>query len=767
MAHEQKRKNFEALDSTYRPIYYFDLPPLHADDMEDRIRDAVKRCLTGGFSTVIPKLPEDTSLTDLDDINAVRGIYRVLLAAAKEAGLFVGFFLDFSFENFVIGMMDDLGETRLHAKLLTCKEYICREGEQLSRRLAREGEQQSLVAYSEAYGEIIDLRPFIAEGKLVWEVPRGNWVVREYLATEEPDCHRANYLSYEASYSYIQMAFSLFAEELAPYIGNTLTTLAYSGVGFHGENRRDWDSSFNPLFIKRFGFDPAPLYPALFGYAGKDTMHYKAMLMTVRASMIQHGIIQALSDFATEVGLTTFGCLSEPKLTACSFTVGDAMLCNLHSPCALFDKAYLYGTNSVKIAAGTAYNFDIEHVNGELFRGYGKQDRTRLLKDAMNAFARGVNNTALHLPAELAENSEFCDFATRVQTMLRGGRHVADIALLYPIYDLHSKVTLYFSPTTRYEYPETSTASDYMTLINAITFYAGHDLTVLHPKAMRAQCRTEDGVLYLDNEKNHEAFRVVVLPAAEMISLPNLRLLKKFYDEGGKILATGVLPTMAFEYDKEGKNDEEVKRLAREIFGEDATNKRVMRRYCHNQNEAGGEAIFLYFNATTVDGTHMTKSSVVNRALNSFGIPFDVYLPGMARFEGTGALNAIYPEFHNVGLDRSFPDGGMFQHIHKRTDEGDIYYFTNGTDVTYNHHLLLRGAHDVDEWDPHTGKIRPRAEKFISYRGEVYTDLRLTLPAQTSTLFVTTPVEAPAEELPVITSIDALESDHAMYTSEF
>jgi hypothetical protein len=284
---------------------------------------------------------------------------------------------------------------------------------------------------------------------------------------------------------------------------------------------------------------------------------------------------------------------------------------------------------------------------------------------------------------------------------------------------------------------------------------------------MEASCHSERGILYLNNKINSEAFRIVVLPATNIISLQSLRILNEFYDGGGKILATGVLPTMAFEYDKDGKNDAEVLRITREIFGEDATNKRVLRRYCHNKNEAGGEAIFLYFNATAVDGTHMTKSSVVNRALNSFKIPFYVYLPGMARFEGTGALNAIYPEFHNVGLDRSFPDGGMFQYIHKRTDEGDIYYFTNGTDVPYNHHLLLRGAQDVDEWDPHTGGIRSRAEKFISYRGEVYTDLRLTLPAHTSTFFVTTPVSVPQDALPHVTSIDALESDHAMYTSEF
>ena len=766
MRTEERLRLFAAPDASRRPMYYFEFPALDDPLCEEKILNTVATCRRAGCGTLLPRLAPDTALSDMAAVETLRGMYATLLAAAEREGLCVGFFLDHAFEHTIIGMMDDLGETALHARTLECKEYICREGEALDRRL-HEGPLLSLVAYSEVFGEIIDLRPFIKDGHLVWQVPRGNWVVREYTAPEEPDCHRANYLSYDASYTYIRAAFGLFAEVLQPYIGKTLTTLAYAEIGFHGMNRRDWDPSFNKLFIGRFGFDPAPYYPALFGYIGKDTVHIKAMMMKVRASMIQHGVMQALRDFAAVVGLTPFGTLMEPKLTACSFTVGDAMLCNIYAPCALFDKAYLYGTNSVKIAAGAAYNFDIDRVGGELFRGYVKHDATRLYKDAMNAFARGVNNTALHLPEALTQSSDFGDFTARVQTMLRGGRHVADIAMLYPIYDLHSHVTLYNSPTDAFEYPETATSMNYMTLINAISFYAGHDLTVLHPTVMRDRCRTAGGVLYLENKKNREQFRVVVLPAAEMISLENLRLLKKFYDEGGKILATGVLPTMAFEYDKEGKNDAEVCRLAREIFGEEATDKRVMRRYCHNKNEAGGEAIFLYFNATAVTGIHMVKSSTVNSALNTFAIPFDIYMPGMQRFEGTGALNAIFPEFHTVGLDRSFPDGGMLNHIHKASEDGDIFYFANTTDIPYNHHVLLRGAHTVSECDPHTGDIRAREAKLVRYLGEVYTYLRLNLPAHHSVFFATTHRDTAGEEIREIDSIDRLESPQASLMSEF
>ena len=766
MGYEEKLHAFGAPGTEYRPMYYFEFPALDDAARAEKIKDAVATCKKAGCGTLIPRLARGTALPDMDAINTLREMYAVLLTTARDASLKVGFFLDRTFEKTVIGMMDDIGETALHARTLECREYYCRPSESLDRRL-HEGPILSIVAYSEAYGEVIDLRPFTKDGRLIWQVPQGNWVVREYFAPTEPHCRRTNYLSYEISYTYIRTVFGLFAEVFAPFMGNTLTTLAYAEIGFHGMNRRDWDESFNKIFIGRYGFDPAPYYPALFGYMGKDTIHYRAMMMTVRASMLEQGVLRALKDFSTVSGLALFGALTEPKLTACSFTVGDAMLASIHSPTALFDKACLYGTNSVKIMAGTAYGFDLPRVGCEFFRDYKETDCISLYKDAMNAFARGVNDAAFHLPEALTQNSEFCDFTTRVQEMLRGGKHVADIAMLYPIYDLHSRVTLYDSPTESFEYPETATSTNYMTLINAISFYAGHDLTVLHPTVMTERCRTEGGVLYLDNRINREQFRIVVLPAAEMISLANLRLLKKFYDEGGKILATGILPRMAFEYDEKGENDAEVCRLTREIFGKEATDKRVMRRYCHNKNEAGGEAIFLYFNATAVTGIHMVKSSTVNSALNTFAIPFDIYIPGMQRFEGTGALNAIYPEFHTVGLDRSFPDGGMVNHIHKASDEGDVFYFANTTDVAYNHHVLLRGAHTVTECNPHSGAVASPKSKLISYRGEVYTYLRLNLPARESLFFLTAPRDTTCEEIAKIDSITNLESQHASLMSEF
>ncbi|MBE6555208.1 MAG: hypothetical protein E7663_03090 [Ruminococcaceae bacterium] len=766
MANNQRRERFQSPSREHRPLYYFTMPEVGDPDYEKKLKQSLADCLSCGAVLAIPKLPDKSHL-DGDGLMTVRKYYEIILKEAERLDLRIGFFLDPSFEHAVVRLLGDVGDVHLRAQLLDYKEYLCKEEEHIERRL-HDSAPLAVVAVNEEYHDTVDLRPYLKDGVLTYQVPRGSWTIREYFVTDEQEKDSANYLSYDASYAYICAVFSLFANTFEPYMGNTLSMLVYSGIGFNGINRRNWDRSFNRVFEECYGFDPSPYYPALFGHIGKDTRHIKALLMSVRASLLQNGIIKALRDFAERFGLEIFGCLSEPKMTACSWLMGDAMLNNLYSPCALFDKAYLYGTNSVKIAAGAAYCFDRDCVSAELFRNYANIDTVRIYKDSMNAFARGVNRAALHIPPQLDDPTAYCTFVSRVQTMLRGGRHVADIAMLYPIYDLHSRVNLYHSPVGEgYEYPATVSTADYMGVINAISLYAGHDLTVLHPTVLQDRCHTENGILYLDNKQNREQFRVVVMPCADMISIDSLRLLKEFYDGGGKILATGELPTLAFEYDRTGENDREVRRLTEEIFGADACDKSIMKRYCHNKNERGGEAIYLYFNASAVDGARMTKSSTINQALNSFEIPFDIYIPGMQRFEVTGALNASFPEYRTIGLHATFPGGGMISHIHKRDDDGDVYYFTNTTNVEYNHHVLLRGAHEVEKWDPHTGEITPHKHRFFRYRGEVYTNLRLTLPEGASVFFRTTPADTASEDMVEIESIHNLQSEHAALMSEF
>ena len=181
----------------------------------------------------------------------------------------------------------------------------------------------------------------------------------------------------------------------------------------------------------------------------------------------------------------------------------------------------MYGFNGLKIAMSAANNYDIDTVVCEIYGNYEVLNKRVLYCEAMNAFSRGVNYLVPHtlwlsgnarIPHEVSHRNpefrndlpEYLDFVTRCQAMLRGGRHICDIAMLYPIYSVHSQMYLYESDADGFEHSITPTNTDYMTLINSIMAYAGRDLTVIHPEVMSEKVTADDGVLYLDNKDNFE-----------------------------------------------------------------------------------------------------------------------------------------------------------------------------------------------------------------------------------------------------------------------
>jgi hypothetical protein len=63
--------------------------------------------------------------------------------------------------------------------------------------------------------------------------------------------------------------------------------------------------------------------------------------------------------------------------------------------------------------------------------------------------------------------------------------------------------------------------------------------------------------------------------------------------------------------------------------------------------------------------------------------------------------------------------------------------------------------------------MRHRTCGFLSYRGEIYTTLRLTLPESASTFFLATPACTDGQEIAEVRSIENLRSEHAALMSEF
>ena len=775
--YNRAKNAFRTVKSKHRLFLFYDIPsfPPAREDVELY----VEQCAQNGIGCIIPRLPK--GITPSADLLAqVADFYEVLAVIATKKGMKIGMHLEPVLERsfYLSPAAEFVAHTR--TRTLIRREYFCDPKEQLYLQL-RKGASMSVMAYDDEHADAIDLRPYVKDGYISYTVPDGNWTIEEYICTsepqyEEPPIHTCNILSYDDSMEFLQSLFAHMGEELKRVLGTTVTHLFVSDICFHSPNRRNWDESFNKVFEARFGFDPAPYYPSLYHFMGERDPHIKSLFMACRSEMLRSGFLAALKAVTDRHGLHLITAMAEPKLPACSWLNGDTLANSVYSPCAVQETAYLYGMNSTHLAASAADNHGSKYVSCELFRDYNKLTTDIVYKDAMNAFGHGANLLMAHWNSHMIHGkirrrfydrflmdvmkregkSTFSAFVARTQSLLRGGSRVNDIAMLYPIYALHDKVYLYEAETDgSFEYPSTPFSCNYMTVLNTVSTYAGQDITILHPDTVNSLCSTEGGILYLKNPFQTQKFRILILPGADMVSLENMRLVKRFYDEGGKIIATGGLPKMAFEYRVEDEQsdpndfmsmleygttaDREVRSIARHIFGDEALNPAIIKETFYNKNENGGEAYYIPSHRTAADGTELTDCVALNNVLQSFHVPLDMYMPEMPRFECIGAFNNSKGEFIRLGLADFVPGGGMISRIHKRRGDLDIYFFANTTDRDYGDTIFIRGIHSFDQWDPHTGKTRRLRGHYVRYRGEVYTRTSLYVPAGKAIFLISRP----------------------------
>ena len=692
-----------------------------SDISKEEVARIVDECESNKVGLIIPTIAEE----DFDYLYPMRllRIYGMLLESAEPAGIKIALNLERAIESAVVRYFDDEEES-LRSRVLLKREYYCSSEEKV--KIPIGSKVMSVVAVEEN-GDLIDLRSFEENGELSWQAPKGNWKICRYFCAEDLEQDRINMLNYDACMSYLDSVLDLFRTSLERHIGKTLGAIFFSDICFSARNRRNWDEGYNELFKKLNGFDPAPFYPCLYGCDEDSQLRYKALLMDCRAKLLSGGIMKALADTAKKEGMLLLGTLAEPKMSASSWTLGDAILVQADAPCAKLEKSYLYGFNSIEIAAGASEIKRNAIVACDAFEGYDRLTDDIIYRETATAFARGANFLMAHLDATMKDMKSYAEYVGRLQSILCRGENISDIAVLYPIYSLHSNVSLYDTPISEgvFEYPETPDITDYMSVINSISFYSGQDLTVLHPEMLE-----ENSML--------DKFSVVVIPATPIISIKSLRAIAGFFDAGGKVICTGVLPKKAAEIEENGGDalDSEVRALISHIFGESVYDEKIDYDYSHNLGDGGGESYFLHSTITGVDRCNIVPSTRIAEALASFDIPYDIYIDHMPRMESTGALNTNYPEYCLLGLSSSIRGGGMLNYIHKRTGECDIYFFSNATDTEYDGAVFLLGEHNMEIWNPVSASIVPMDYVFEKRNGRIYTKIALKLKSGESVLLV-------------------------------
>ena len=330
---------------------------------------------------------------------------------------------------------------------------------------------------------------------------------------------------------------------------------------------------------------------------------------------------------------------------------------------------------------------------------------------AIDQYSKGINmliphavwydNTKVTYKPELSNRNPlyadslryFTRLLSRLNVILQaGGRHVADIALLYPVTSLLSEHYFYedtgpanvdgpVGPGNEF-YRDAVRFIDYIDIANWLTNSAGKDFTFIHPEILDERCKIAGDRLELQNKTNYEEYRVVILPSCRLVPAENLVKLVKFYKSGGKLIFTTRLPSASAEAGK----GSEVVRLVSEIFpaGEMDADRILT-------NAAGGKACFI----PHPDARKLRE--ILDKVLDDY--------------------------------DVSYPLLPSLQYIHKVVGGRNIYYFANVGGSYIRTAVTLRGSMEFELWDPHSGsieKINSETRKGCNHEKN-FTDVKIGL----------------------------------------
>ena len=486
-----------------------------------------------------------------------------------------------------------------------------------------------------------------------------------------------------------------------------------------------WTPTFNEKFRARFGRSPEALYPALWEDIGPETAAARASLLGLRNELLAEGYPRAVQDWCDQHNML---CSGHPAATYRANplqSAGDTILWYKYQGAPLTDYIHYFdhGVDGFKIPASAAYNFDREKVVCEIYGNFHQQlpnDSNMLYRAGMEMYARGINYLLPHgtwwdpakmrivpeiswrNPAYSAELPRYNQWAARCEALLRAGRHVADIGVLYPIDDLCARNHVGLLPFTHGKDP--IPGSDYYELSRLLTGELRRDFTFLHPEIVDERCRVEGRELVLANTNNCERYRVLILPACRTIRIANLQKARDFLAAGGRVIATTCLPEQSAEFGR----DAEVKKLAQDMFG------------------PGGKGIFV----------PAPDEKTLLAALDGLGFAPDVRLTNATEIPRT------FRKAHDYGgklkTDPDAYEGGNreFAYLHRHIGDADFYFFSNASGLEVSGEVQLRGRLQLELWDPHTGAIGPLAVTSAEENGEPVTRCKLSLPAIRSVFVV-------------------------------
>ena len=494
--------------------------------------------------------------------------YGTALAVAKELSMKITIWDENGFPSGYAGGLLEEKYPEAVAKQLNMEEFILEKGVRFT--FSPGPNTQGVV--------LLNTRTGVRE-ELLGEVditPKdGNWKVMVFSLAQAGYMNGfgkprklVDYLDAASVKKFISLTHEAYYQRFAEYFGETIVLAFYDEPSFwHVAGGRIWTADFAKKFMKKHGFSPVTLYPALWEDIGEETAWARKLLFNFRSELYETEYIGTLAAWCEAHNIELTGHQDQEEIANPTPICGDLMKAFSRQHMPGVDEISFYGRGSAayKIVSSAAKMYGKQRVMCEVFGAMGEEmDEAVMMREALDMLAKGINffvghgtwysnaPDAVTFPPELsfrskkfaAPTAEFNRFVKACAQKLAGGRQVCDLAVLYPIDDLTSDYN--FTYPDAYQGGYNPPHANYMELGEFLIYEMGQDFCFIHPDFID-QC---------------EEYKAVYLPGMKTISVATLKALLAYKNRGGIVLSGGRLPEKSVEPGGDG----EVKSLLEQIF---------------------------------------------------------------------------------------------------------------------------------------------------------------------------------------------------------
>ncbi len=635
----------------------------------------------------------------------------------------------------------------------------------------------------DASGNVVDLTPNLSFGTMIpWQVPPGTWRIM-YIVEKRADYY-IDALDPEATAQFLRFGYQPYAQALGPLLQTGIVGFYTDEPAMHyyvtgGDNPIvPWTRDMLRRFHARRDYDLRPRLPDLFFDLGPDSARIRHDFYTTLTEFYSAAFYQQIHAWCSAHGVLFTGhLLYEEWLRRMIRVEGNAFRHYPHMDVVGVDHLYpIVGTRdqprehvAIKLASSAAHQQRSPRVLCESFGGIFMDATMQRMKWIADwEYVLGVNLLnphGFHYTLEGPRKRDwppsmfyqypwwhyygaFSDYISRLSHMLSGGRHVAKLAVLWPMNALMAHYT-----------PQASSAlADRM--VN--DFEALSDLLLrLHmdydyiDDEVLAAADIVDGRIHVADE----AYELLVLPPLTHIRLDTVARMEMLVQQGGRLFGTVFLPDQAFAAD----SLVDVSARIGALFGRDpaATQHSYRTRFeaeAFEQSHAGvGKATFLQTYALarqfplalqhTVGTPGIPESAGVFAEMDGNDLRY-VFAPDKGErqditAELTAERNALADALETALLRLVAPDLRIDNRevfcLHRVKQERDIFFVVNPTFNAQHLTMTLSTLCQPVLWDPSTGTQRPVAAQ----RRQRQTQFALDLPPTGSVFVLTEPLGLP------------------------